>query len=107
MRKRTKAKNRGNRVGLWATAALFVLMLAILVVGVVNLSGGADERGVESAQNALRRAAVMCYATEGFYPPNLDYIRQNYGVDVDQNTYVVVYEVQGASVMPRIQVVKR
>ncbi len=55
-------------------------------------------------ETALRRAAVACYAAEGIYPPTLDYLKQHYGVQIDENRYAVFYEVFADNLMPDITV---
>ena len=53
---------------------------------------------------ALRRGCVACYAAEGVYPPNLDYLKEHYGVQVDDARYVVIYSVFADNLMPDITV---
>ncbi len=55
-------------------------------------------------ETALRRAAVACYATEGIYPPNLDYLTDRYGIQIDENRYLVHYEIFADNLMPDITV---
>lgn len=52
-------------------------------------------------------AAVDCYAIEGSYPRNLDYLVEHYGVQVDTGKFVVNYEAAGANLLPYIEVVPR
>ena len=58
-------------------------------------------------EESLRRAAVTCYAVEGVYPPNLEYLRRHYGIQVDEEQYHVFYEIFGSNIMPQITVVER
>lgn len=105
--KRHHQKQKNSVFATVASVLSFVLVLAVLVVGVLNFSAGAGDEGVEATRRAIERAAVLCYATEGFYPPGLAYIEQHYGVQVDQSRYAVRYEVYAANVKPVIQVVPR
>ncbi len=91
-------------ISLVATWAVFLLILIALMVSTVNLSGGAGREGQAATKQAVERAAVLCYATEGFYPPSLAYIEQNYGVQIDHKKYAVRYEVFASNVMPTVQV---
>ncbi len=102
MRRQAQEKRRG--AGLFATAALFVLVLAVLLAGTLGLSAGASERGAEATREAIERAAVLCYATEGFYPPGLSYIEEHYNVKVNRDKYVVWYDVFAYNVRPSIRV---
>ncbi len=84
---------------------------ALLVWGVLislgNLSGGSSRQEKEYLEDALRRAAVSCYACEGFYPPNVDYMVSRYGIQIDEARFKVFYEVYAKNMMPVIDVVMR
>ncbi len=99
-----KEKNRSG-IGFAASVILFIGMLAILLVGTIRLAGSASEEGARTTQDAIERATVLCYATEGYYPPGLDYIEKNYGVQIDHSRYVVRYEIFASNIMPSIRVV--
>ena len=51
-------------------------------------------------------AAVNCYAIEGFYPADLSYLEDNYGLIIDER-YNVFYEVQASNIMPSVSVNRR
>lgn len=57
-------------------------------------------------EQALRRAAVTCYAAEGVYPPDLAYLTEHYGIVIDEARYTIFYEVFGENLMPEITVVE-
>ena len=99
-----KQKRRRGGMGLIATMALFVLVLAVLLAGTLGLSTGADERGADATREAIERAAVLCYATEGFYPPGLTYIEDHYDVQINRDKYVVWYDIFAYNVRPSIRV---
>lgn len=82
-------------------AAVFILLIAV-----GNISIGSSEKGQERLEDGLRRAAVTCYANEGCYPPTLDYLKEHYGVQVDEERYIVYYEVFAENLMPDITVLK-
>ena len=52
------------------------------------------------------KAAINCYAIEGFYPADIDYLKDNYGLIIDDR-YNVFYEVQASNIMPNISVNRR
>lgn len=87
-----------------------ILALAVLLcflISVSRLERGREAEGKKQLEEALRRTAVACYATEGFYPPSVDYMVQRYGLQYDQDTYRVHYEVFASNLMPEITVVER
>ena len=88
---------------------MFVVLLAALcfLVAVARLERGRQEEGLGQLENALRRAAVSCYAAEGFYPPDVDYMRQRYALQWDETRYVVHYERFASNLMPDITVLEK
>ena len=65
------------------------------------------DNGQIQLEQAIRKAAVACYAMEGIYPPDLDYIKEYYGIQIDEKRYVVVYDVFAENLMPDITVLKK
>ena len=86
---------------------LAVVVLLCFLLAVSRLQQGADAEGRQQLEEAVRRTAVACYAAEGFYPPNVDYMVQHYGLQYDEDTYRVHYEIFASNLMPEITVVER
>ncbi|MDO4552016.1 MAG: hypothetical protein Q4C22_00610 [Bacillota bacterium] len=81
---------------------------AILFSGGLDRAAAAQEtEALRTAEDSLRRAAVSCYALEGSYPSSYEYIRENYGVALDESKYAVYYEIFASNIMPEITVVER
>ncbi|MBO5778449.1 MAG: hypothetical protein J6R82_02660 [Clostridia bacterium] len=55
-------------------------------------------------EEALTRAAVACYAIEGAYPPTLEYLVENYDVQINTERFTVKYELYASNLMPDITV---
>ena len=53
----------------------------------------------------MLQGAVQCYALEGFYPEDLTYLKEHYGLTYDSEKYVVSYEVIGSNLMPDVSVI--
>lgn len=68
-------------------------------------SSQADE-SMEQLQTALRRSCVACYAAEGAYPPDLDYLKEHYGIQIDESRYTVHYMMIADNLMPDITVLE-
>ncbi len=82
-------------------AAVFLFCFA---TAVNSLSNGRQEESLQQLEAALRRACVACYATEGIYPPNLAYLKDHYGIQIDEDNYVVHYDIFAENLMPDITV---
>ncbi len=48
---------------------------------------------------------MHCYAVEGRYPPDFDYLKKHYGILVDESRYVVHYRMFASNLMPDILVI--
>lgn len=99
-----KRQSSSGWLRLLFSIVLFVLVLIVIMVATSNLSGGVHEEGLVATQQAIERAAVLCYATEGFYPPGISYIEERYGVQIDYDRYAVGYEIFASNIMPVIRV---
>lgn len=82
----------------------FGAMVWLLTIGLNDISKTTDAERLKSAEQAVRRTAVQCYALEGQYPPSLEYMEQNYGLLLDHKQYVYHYQGIGANLMPQIVV---
>ena len=88
-----------------------VVLLMALLLGGVWLLVSRVETTQSSAQtqfvyDAVRNAALTCYAVEGAYPESLDYLRSNYGLAYDRSRYQVTYSAFASNLVPEIYVVE-
>ena len=100
-----KNHTRGAFWGRLASAAFFVVILALFIVGLDSLSGTTARQEAEGLKNSILQSAVHCYALEGFYPDSLEYLEEHYGLQYDRARYVVSYEVFGSNMMPDVSVI--
>ena len=77
------------------------------VVQVLLKDPALPEQDKTQLENALKNAAVSCYAIEGTYPPSAEYLIENYSVQVDEERFAVKYEFYGSNLMPDITVLVR
>ena len=70
-----------------------------------NLSHDRVQEDKEQLESALTRAAAACYAAEGIYPSNVQYLEENYGIQINKTLYTVKYEVIASNLMPDITVI--
>jgi len=90
---------------------LFLPVLAAVVLlcfatAINSLSEGQNREDLRQLEQALRRSCVACYAAEGIYPPNLDYLKEHYGLQVDETRYTVFYSAIAENLMPDITVLE-
>lgn len=91
-------------------------MITLLLLGVIWIAGfqavqdiamNKSEDRSKAIETVLLQAAVQCYALEGSYPSGLDYLKEHYGILLDESQYYYFYDVQGANLVPKIAVIKR
>ena len=92
---------RGLLVPVAAAAVLLCFLTALS-----NLEQGRDDEGKRQLEDAIRRSAVACYAAEGIYPPDLAYLEEHYGIQIDESRYTVYYDIFGSNLMPDITVLE-
>ena len=101
---------RREKCGILSGILLPVAALAILIcflTGLSNLSRGQADEDKRRLEEVLRRAAVACYAAEGIYPPDLAYLEEHYGIQINEERYMVTYDALAENLMPDITVLDR
>ena len=87
-------------------AIVLLMVLALcgvwMLVNRVGSSSGAAQ--TEFVTEAVHNAALTCYAVEGAYPTNLEYLRSHYGLAYDQSRYFVTYSAFASNPLPDIYV---
>lgn len=78
--------------------------IAIAGAAVSGISHGHEKDRASFLSDAVRKAAVQCYAIEGFYPADIGYLEENYALIVDRNKYFIYYEAFASNILPRIDV---
>jgi len=83
---------------------MIILLILYMYYGIENAHKKNDEENFKILSDAIVRSAVHCYAIEGFYPPNIKYLEDNYGLIVDHDKYFISYNIFASNIMPEIMV---
>ena len=83
-----------------------VVAVLWFATAVDSLSAGRSEEDLRQLEETLRRGCVACYAAEGVYPTDLDYLKEHYGVQIDEERYTVHYYAFAENLMPDITVLE-
>ena len=73
----------------------------------LNYGADLDEETVTAIQDAIRKSALQCYVVEGVYPPDLQYLEDNYGLQVNTRDFYVTYEAFASNLPPTVRVTAR
>lgn len=80
-------------------------MIAVFVFSLMRLDRGSTEIQRQQLEDSIRRACISCYSLEGIYPPTLQYLVDNYGLQINDKHYAVFYDIFAENIMPDITVV--
>ena len=83
---------------------IFGFVLYFVLTGLSEASMASDSEGLRIAEESIRRAVINCYASEGIYPPDIEYIKKHYGIAVDEDKYLIHYQIFASNIMPDIAV---
>ncbi len=87
--------------------ACLLILCAVLMCGRYAVSAGSRNLSAEAAESvreAVERAALQCYAVEGAYPPDLDYLIDNYGLAVNTRDFYIRYDAFASNLPPDVRV---
>lgn len=101
---------RGHQWGFairWLMLPVAVILILVIFAGALDdLNTDRAEEDQRQLEQVLRRGCMTCYAAEGIYPPNLDYLEEHYGIQIDRERYTVYYDIFGSNLMPEITVLE-
>ncbi|MBQ9264369.1 MAG: hypothetical protein IJ189_09200 [Clostridia bacterium] len=84
---------------------LLTVAVLVLAVALVNRISSAHETAeTEIVRDAVKNAALTCYAVEGAYPDSIEYLRDNYRLAYDEDRYLITYEAFASNMIPDIWV---
>ena len=84
---------------------LLVLVLAVVLVNRIDTAQTRAESDI--VRDAVKTAALTCYAVEGAYPDNVEYLREHYQLAYDEDRYMITYEAFASNLIPDIYVTER
>ena len=93
------------RMALLLPILTFVPVMVLFVYGISSVSLTSRTKARESLEETLNRDIVHCYAVEGVYPPSLDFIEQNYGLEYDTDMLYVDYVPIASNIYPDVTVI--
>ena len=82
-----------------------VLVLAFVLAGRIDTAQ--DRAETEIVRDAVKNAALTCYAVEGAYPDSVEYLRDHYRLAYDEDRYMVNIKSFATNRAPDVYVVER
>lgn len=97
----------GHKIAVWLSPAAFILIFLLFLGGVDSVGDTTYAKQKESLETALSRSIAQCYAVEGTYPPDLQYLKDHYGLIYDESEFLVDYDFFGSNLVPDVTVLRR
>lgn len=94
---------------IWQFISMFFVFgfLIFFIVGVNTVDDTTSSEQAKSLETAVRRSVAQCYAVEGTYPPNLEYLEDHYGLLYDTDSFYIDYTAIGSNIMPDITILPK
>ena len=87
--------------------ALFAAIAILMLRGVKDAARLSDQEGLRMAEEAIERAVISCYSLEGVYPATYEDLKAKSGLAVDEEKYIVIYEIFASNIRPSVTVIER
>lgn len=97
-----KRRKRGFMRTLAVTLAVFAVIFFGAVILLEHIADVSDDAQTAMVRDAVRSAVATCYAVEGMYPGDLNYLKENYGLAYNEERFFVAYDAFASNVYPDI-----
>lgn len=87
--------------------AIVCSIATICIFYIQNSESTLREEEQQQIVAAVRKAAVQCYALEGKYPKDIEYLKEHYQLTIETSSYKVYYTNNGDNLMPNIDVIRK
>lgn len=84
---------------------VFIITLLFVIIGLNDMQYTNRKTQQEIIERTLYDAMVQCYALEGMYPEDVEYLKKHYGLQINDEEYFIYYESIGPNIMPNIKVI--
>jgi len=102
-----KSRYSGGVLSNILAVIVFCGIIVLFNIGANSLTQTKNQERLEAVQTAVVKAVIQFYAFEGYYPPSIDYLTENYGLLIDHERYIVHYVHIASNLMPEIFVFPR
>ena len=98
-----------KRIPGWVLPVLALVLAAVILTALMAGGSGRNlnEDGAVAIRTAVQRSALQCYAVEGVYPPSLQYLEENYGLQVNTKDYYITYDAFASNLPPTVIVMSK
>lgn len=87
--------------------AIVIFALIFFLSAISNLDEGRVGEDKRQLEETINRAIVSCYSIEGAYPSDIEHLIKYYGIQYNEDKYVIMYEFYASNLKPDITVLER
>lgn len=84
-----------------------IIFFIVLIFQIQNIAVLTKKQQQINLEKALSRDIIECYALEGYYPPNLNYIEEHYGLSYNKSEFFIDYQIEGENIKPTFTIIER
>ena len=94
-------------ISMLLSIAVYMCVIVFVVVGIMSISKNSKSKEVEEITKQINKSISLCYAIEGTYPNDLKYLEENYGLEIDDDKYIIHYNLFASNIQPEVMVYKK
>ena len=87
---------------MWIALLVLLVIIAAVVLFVALRRDDLSDKSAGAIKEAVQRCALQCYVVEGVYPPNLAYMEDNYGLQINHDDFYVTYDAFASNIPPTV-----
>lgn len=92
-------------VSVLITIIIITIAAVIVFAAIGDYKNSYDEKKTEDIRDTVLTYVAECYALEGRYPEDLEYLEDNYGLVLDKDKYVYHYLMFASNFLPDVKVI--
>lgn len=87
---------------------LFLLMIVGMIwIGALEAQHYSENEDLQRMNDTIYQLSLKCYSIEGKYPQDIAYLKEYYGLLVNEDDYHILYHYEGDNIKPTIHVYKK
>lgn len=102
-----KKKKKLNYFEAFGMTLFLIAVIVWFSLGFNDVGKANKAQQLSETRASVLKSVVLCYSVEGQFPPDIDYLKKNYGLFLNDDKYIVSYEVFAPNIMPDISVFER
>jgi hypothetical protein len=84
--------------------SFLIVFIGYTMFGIDKFYKNSGTKQTTAIKKIIQKAAVQCYALEGAYPPDIEYLEKNYGILVNKDKFFYNYEIFASNIAPQVDV---